>query len=177
MLRFIASGLTWHGEEIDGVRHPRDIEQKWSAADLEAIGLEVFTPPAPPPPTFSALVNAERDRRIGAGFTFDFGSGAVEFDSDEQSRENIAGALGLAQLAIAGGAQPGDLRWSNPSVDFAWIAADNSQVTMDAQTCAAFCAAAMGYKGALYMAARAIKDADPAPADHTDDVLWPSRDL
>lgn len=31
----------WNGEPIDGVTHPRDIEQMWSAGELEAMGLFV----------------------------------------------------------------------------------------------------------------------------------------
>ena len=50
MLEYISDGSPWNGEAIGDVRHPPDIERKWSAADLAAIGLRerVPLPPAPP---------------------------------------------------------------------------------------------------------------------------------
>lgn len=175
MLRHIESGVIWNGEAINGIRHPRDIETKWSAEELAFIGLEVYNNVLPPTssPEFSDLVNAERDRRINAGFTFN----SVDFDSDPDSRNNITGALSFAQLAISQGAEMGDLRWANPDIDFSWIASDNSLVTMDAHTCVEFCIAAMRYKSALYIAARTIKDLTPQPENYTDDSFWPSRNL
>ncbi len=39
----------WHGERIDRVAHPLNIETLWSVAELAAIGLEKYVaPPAPP---------------------------------------------------------------------------------------------------------------------------------
>lgn len=32
-------GLTWKGEPIDGVRHPKAVEKLWSDAELAAVGL------------------------------------------------------------------------------------------------------------------------------------------
>lgn len=113
-------------------------------------------------------VDVERDRRIDAGIEFQ----GVLFQSRTTDRENIAGAAQLGFMAVAGGAEPDDLRWSNPSKDFAWIASDNSLVPMDAQTVVAFGKAAAERKQALIFAARQIKDLDPIPADFTDDKWW-----
>lgn len=115
-------------------------------------------------------VDAERDRRIEAGFGF---AGKL-YQSRPEDRENIAGAAVAALAAIVAGAQPGDLRWHGGATDFAWIAADNSLVTMDAQTVFAFGQAAMAHKQAHIFAARALKDADPVPADYDDDAHWPA---
>lgn len=90
----------WAGEAIDGVRYQREIEQHWSASDLEAIGLwrDDMIAPAEEVPAGKHVVsrtvervggivtyvnaladiprptgeeiNAERDRRIGEGATF-----------------------------------------------------------------------------------------------------------
>ncbi|HWV10688.1 MAG TPA: DUF4376 domain-containing protein [Pseudomonas sp.] len=114
-------------------------------------------------------VDIERDRRIDAGVTFQ----GVVFQSLATDRENIAGAAQLGFMAVVGGAQVGDLRWSNPDQDFTWIAADNSLVPMDAHTVVAFGKAAAERKQALIFAARQLKNLEPIPLDFTDDTWWP----
>lgn len=114
-------------------------------------------------------VDAERDRRIDGGIEFQ----GVKFQSRTTDRENILGAAQLAFMAAMQGAQPGDLRWSNPDQDFIWIASDNSQVPMDAQTVVAFGKSAAERKQALIFAARQIKDMEPIPSDFSGDHWWP----
>lgn len=113
-------------------------------------------------------VDAERDRRINGGFIFE----GVEYQSRPEDRENIAGAATAALGAIMAGTQPGDLRWHGGAEEFAWIAADNTMHTMDAQTVYAFGQAAMAHKQAHIFAARTLKDADPIPGDFADDKWW-----
>ena len=49
-LRYIDTQEPWNPKQpINGVRHPRNIEQLWSAADLAAIGLETVPAAAPEP--------------------------------------------------------------------------------------------------------------------------------
>lgn len=132
---------------------------------------EAFHAPPPPPapdPT-SEDVDAERDRRIAAGFVF----GGVAYQSRPEDRENIAGASTAALTAIMTGAQAGDLRWHGGDTDFTWIAADNSLHTMDAQTMFAFGQAAMAHKQSHIFVARELKDVDPIPADYAADAYWP----
>lgn len=117
----------------------------------------------------SGQVDAERDRRIDAGFTFN----GIVFQSRPTDRENIAGAAQLAFMAVVGGAQSGDLRWASANTDYQWIAADNSIVTMDAPSVVDFGKAAAAEKQALIFAARTIKDMNPIPADFADDKWWP----
>lgn len=130
---------------------------------------------SPPPviiyPIENYQVDEERDRRISDGFFFD----GVRYQTESQSdRENILGALGTALAAITvDGAQTGDLRWADPKFDFFWIAADNSRVPMDAQTCLAFARAAVARKSLLVIAGNTIKQMDPIPQDYTDDKWWP----
>jgi hypothetical protein len=114
-------------------------------------------------------IDAERDRRIDAGVVFN----GVRFQTRPADRENVAGATQLATLAVMAGAQAGNLRWHGGASDFAWIAEDNSIVTMDAQTVIAFGQAVAAHKSAHIFAARALKDADPIPTDYTDPGYWP----
>lgn len=188
--------IPWRGEPINGILHSPQIAQLWSDADLEEIGL--FRPaaadPAPegqritstavervggvvkfvhdlaPITVSSADVDAERDRRIECNFVF----GGVAYQSRKDDRENIAGAATAALGALMAGAQPGDLRWHGGESDFAWIAADNTETPMDAQTMFAFGQAAMAHKQAHIFAARALKDMETIPADFaTNEAYWP----
>jgi hypothetical protein len=127
-----------------------------------------------PPPITAKHVDFERDRRIDAGFVFD----GVLYQSDESSRENIAGAKSAASDAIALGALAGDFGWQrlldpDATETFQWIATDNSLHSMDAQTVVRFGYAAMAHKQAMIFKARAIKAMDPIPADYaTNDAYW-----
>lgn len=114
-------------------------------------------------------VNAERNRRLRS---FVFGGKAYDFDANSQL--NIAGAGILAFAAIINGAQPGDLRWANAAKDFSWVAADNTSVTMDAQTTFAFAQAAGRWKADHIHAGRIIKDLGSIPADYAADARWPA---
>lgn len=120
------------------------------------------------------MVNAERDRRVDAGFVY----GGWQYSSDPSSRENIAGAATLALGAII--ADPTGtlgLRWADPDRDFSWTTTTNHEVAMTAAQCLAFCQAAMQYKTMLIKAARNLKDQSPIPGDYADDNYWPSRTL
>lgn len=99
----------------------------------------------------------------------------VAYQTENASdRENILGALGTALAAITvDGAQAGEFRWADPKFDFFWIAADNTRVPMDAQTCLAFARAAVARKSLLVIAGNTIKQMDPIPQDYTDDKWWP----
>lgn len=114
-------------------------------------------------------VDAERDRRISAGFTFD----GVLYQSRPEDRENIMGASTAALAAIINGAGPGNYRWSDPDKDFVWIDQANTPHLMDASTVFAFGKTALAHKQAHIFAGRAIKDMSPIPADYLDDRFWP----
>lgn len=141
--------------------------------------IETQVSDTPPQPSAIALarlrartqdaIDAERDRRIDTGVTFN----GTRFQTRPQDERNVTGAVLLATNAILAGAQPGDLRWHGGASDFAWIAEDNSIVTMDAQTVIAFGQAVAAHKSAHIFAARALKDSVPIPADYTADSYWP----
>ncbi len=120
---------------------------------------------------------AERDRRIDGGFDF----GGVRYQSRVGDRENISGAAQLAlQAIILDDAQPGDTRWHGGADPFVWIAEDNSEVPMDAQTVIAFSKAAAAMKTACIFNAQALKAAideseDAAEVDAVDLAAgWPA---
>lgn len=121
-----------------------------------------------------ALVTAERDRRIAAGFQFKVGDTAYTIQSRSTDRENILGATAAAFRAVVGGKAAGDYLWDGTGVEFAWITADNQSVKMDAPTVVALGDTAIATKQALIYKARALKDLTPFPADYTDDKYWPS---
>lgn len=122
---------------------------------------------APPQPT-KMDVNRERDRRLE---TYTFNGKVYQFDTG--SRENITDVGTMALAAIINGSQPGDYRWADADVDFAFIALDNTPVLMDAQTAWNFSQSAAVWKKQHIYAAREIKDTSPIPANYADDSLWP----
>lgn len=128
-----------------------------------------FARPEPPPRALSSNdVNQERDKRLQF-FTFK----GKKFDFGAQSITNIQGAGTLALGAIVVGAQPDDLRWADPEQDFGWIAADNTIMTMDAQTCFDFAKTAAAWRSAHIHAARKLKDGAKIPEDYSSDAYWP----
>lgn len=119
---------------------------------------------------YLTMIDEERDRRIAFGFQFQ----DKWFQADSFATANINGAATAASMAVGAGVQPGDLRWSNPEADFAWIAEDNTLLPMDAQTTIQFGLTAMANRSKLIMKARDIKDSVIAgtAVDIADDATW-----
>lgn len=140
-------------------------------ARLDAV-VAAHDPTRAEPVDRGAIVDAERDRRLPLGLTYQGHAYQTRpFDID-----NLTGAATAAVAAIAAGAQPGDLRWADPDVDFGWIATDNTVVPMDAPTLFGLARAAMARRSALIRAGRALKDqlAGNPDLDVTADTLWPA---
>lgn len=151
---------------------PNDQEPDGAAlfADIEAAGnIAPYVAPTPPAPNWSALINAERDRRILENFRYR----GVPYNFDEVSKGRISGASVMALAAMGQGAQPGNPYWHGGATPFVWVASDNSLNAMDAQTCFAFGLAAAEHDRAHIYAAYALKATDPVPADFADDAYWP----
>ena len=138
-------------------------QRRWNGA-----ALEIFTPPAPA--FTSSDIDAERDRRLAAGFIF----GGKVFQAREQDLRNINGAATGAALAMMQGAQAGNMRWQGGDSDFGWIAADNTIMPMDVLTMIAFGRAAMTHVERLTMVGRSLKDrlAAGETIDISNDALW-----
>lgn len=120
-------------------------------------------------------VDAERDRRINSGFDFEGNHYQSRLPSVDGAGDwdVFSGKALEAFIAISSGAQPGDLRWSDPAVDFSWIASDNTRVPMDAQTVIALGKAASAHRSAHTFAGSDIKAMTPIPSDFADDKWWP----
>lgn len=121
---------------------------------------------APPPEPWE--VDEERDRRINAGFVFN----QTTFDSTEKSIRKVTSNYATAINKIISGSQSGDLRWADLLVDFRWIAADNSQVEMDARTFIEFAEALFAWERHHVYVARELKSMSPTPMDYADDSYW-----
>lgn len=123
-------------------------------------------PPDPPTldelkDTAKAVINAKRLEVTDGGITFN----GVRYQTRTDDRENMAGAVQLANMALAQGKLPGDLRWNDGLEDFTWIAEDNSLVPMDAPTVVSFGVTAAKFKGTVIKNARRLKDEIDAAAD------------
>jgi hypothetical protein len=156
-------------EEAGFIDAPEDVICGYLYAD------GVFSPPDLASAATSQAVNTERDRRIDAGFMF---LGYL-FQNRPGDRENIAGAKSAATDAITMfHAEPGDLRWQRlidanaPDKDFAFIAADNTHVPLDAYQTMQLGYTAMLNKQRLIFAGNALKAMNPIPADFADDRWW-----
>jgi len=119
---------------------------------------------------FDDAVNAERDRRIAAGFYY----GPHKFDWDDATKARVTGAAASAGFAIGAGAVAGDYRWHGGQTDFGWILQDNTVLPLDAQGMFQVSQVAMAHESAHIFAAKAIKEAAVKPADFTDDAHWPA---
>lgn len=150
--------------EIDGINMfvPDDIENRdrQAIAEWEAAGNII--PPYLAPLPATADVDAERDQRIAAGFTYN----GVFFQSRQFDLDNIRSMATAASVKIVQGAQDGDLRWFDPEADFYWIAADNSHVQMSAPEMVAFAMVAATWGSKHILAASALKKMTPIPADY-----------
>ena len=155
--------------EENGIAYPGNFLNVATAEDLSAHGI-VKTEETDPSPVVTPLhVDHEKNKRLAL---FNFNGIEFDFVDGKGSDSNIQGAYSLAFSAIIAGAQPGNLRWADPALDFCWIAHDNSIVTMDAPAVIEFGKKAAAYKSALIFRARALKNMSPIPADYTSDQYW-----
>lgn len=187
--------VPWKGEAIDGIQHPRNIEQLWTDEELVSIGLfRIEKTSVPEGKTVESIsyqqhgnfakevhvladktyswsdVMSERDDRIRSNFIWN----GHEIQSREDDRENILGASTLATVAIMNGAQPGDVFWADANTPFTWIVANNSIITLDAFQMVDMGRKALEHKKFLIYKAKTIKDqveVDPTinPANN---ALW-----
>lgn len=116
-----------------------------------------------------AEIGAERDRRLRADFEFN----GVMYQRDLTSLQRITGAAQMASLAIAAGAQPGDLQWHGGPGPFGWITSDDAVTLMDAYTVIAFGQTAGARESQIIFAAYALRNMDPLPENFADDEWWP----
>lgn len=133
-------------------------------------GWAITDRPEPPALTVEDIcrqIDAERDRRIDGGFTFQ----GERLQSRPSDRENVMGAAQLAMGYLAAGGDPSSLRWADPDNDFVWITADNGTIALTAADTIAMFQAGVAFKSALTFYARAMKDAVIAAEDPSS-VEW-----
>ncbi len=131
-------------------------------------GETATAPPVPEVQITSYDVDAERDRRTDAGFTY---LGHL-FQSDQKSRENITGATTSAVAYLVGGGSATEADWTGSGSPFVWLAEDNAAVPLTAPEMIAFGNAAMAHVAAHIHKGRAIKALDPIPVDFANDSYW-----
>jgi hypothetical protein len=150
---------------------PQDAGAEFDTAALfEAMAPSAAEHAPPPPRHISATdIRRERDRRLRLDFEFQ----GVMYQRDPISVQRIAGAAQIATMAIAQGAQPGDMFWHGGDAPFGWIASDDTVTLMDAQTVVAFGMAAAALETALIFAARHLRNMQPIPSDYANDKWWP----
>ncbi|MEI4195238.1 DUF4376 domain-containing protein [Roseovarius sp. E0-M6] len=113
-------------------------------------------------------IMVERDRRIHGGFDFQ----GNRFQTRPEDLANISGAASSALLALSTGTPIDKTDWAVPGTPFAWIAEDNSLVSMDVGTMLAFSQAAMQHKATLIFRAKALKENGLAVNDLSLDAVW-----
>lgn len=131
-----------------------------------------------PPPVIIPVDPYEVDREMTQRVSYGFVYGGKAYVTETQSQMNdILGKMGdaIAYITIDQGDLT-SLRWSDSRYDFAWSAADGTEVPMTAPECLAFTRAAVRRKEALVGAALAIKAMNPIPQDYRDDKYWPPMD-
>ena len=121
----------------------------------------------PPPAALTAVdVDAERDRRIlsGASFTVTGYANPIRLAGDPVTRANLADVAVMAQVQIAAG---------NGTATLVWRDEDNTDHTLTFVQVLELFGLGFAFFNAVWTAAWPLKDADPIPADYTDDSYWP----
>jgi hypothetical protein len=113
-------------------------------------------------------VNQERDRRINSGFVWN----GNKFQSDKDSRENMAGAATSAIGYMAAGGDPTSLYWASETEPFGWIAENNDIIPLSAIEVVDMANTAMAHKKRAIFMARELKNMDAIPDNFKDDKYW-----
>lgn len=167
---FDAAGMVTAGPMSDGMMYSGIHEgsrfweqiQEWVKTGNQ---IEPYLPPI----ATNSDVDAERDGRIAAGFTY---AGKL-FQARQFDLDNIRSMATAASVKIVQGTQDGDLRWFDPNNDFYWIAADNTTMPMSAPDMVEFAMTAAAWGSKHILAGAALKSMSPIPADFTDNKWWP----
>jgi hypothetical protein len=139
---------------------------RWQSGEWVIEAVPEPEPPAPPPPPDSASVNAERDRRVTAGSTFDVaGYGPVRIRGTADDTRNLQALAFAAQLRMA----QGDVTHITKFCDD-----DNVIHDLTPPQILDLWSQGAAYVSAIYAASWVLKDGpDGIPADYADDVHWP----
>lgn len=110
-------------------------------------------------------VTEERERRLAAGFSYDFGDarGVHQIGTTAQDMVGWNEVTSVAQAAINAGA---------PGMEIA-IVTDTGPVTVTALEWQSILLAAGAARQPIWAASFAIQKLNPIPADYADDARWP----
>lgn len=121
---------------------------------------------APQPPTpSSAVVNAERDRRVSAGTTVTIdGYGPVPLQGRDQDQTNLLGLVTAANLRIASGDTATLTKFRD---------VENVDHMLTPPQIVEMWSKGSAWISAVYDASWTIKAMNPIPTDYADDSRWP----
>lgn len=101
------------------------------------------------------MIDRERDRRIAHGFEYE--GKAIQLDDRS--------GLALSQMVLKASL-------SDETFSTEWIATDNSRIPLDKAGALTMGVAAINWMERHVLAARALKDMDPPPADFAENDYW-----
>ena len=142
---------------VNGVRVELSAEEK---AALEAERAAAATAP----PTAKQVI-AERDRRIDEGTTINVpGIGNIPTSGSPVVQADLTSLAQAAQIAIAAG---------NPEAMFPFRDRTGTTHALTPEQVVSLFMSGVNWLASVRAAAWALMDADPIPADFTDDQHWP----
>jgi len=145
---------------------PKAIKDGWPAGTTE-----IPMVPIPARVPQGTDVDAERDRRIALGFTWN----GKAYQSRQFDLDNIRSMGAAATAMIAQGSEDSGYRWFDPAQDFVWIAADNTLTPMSASDMIDFAlTAAIWVKNNIFAASAIKATAGGIPADYAANARWPN---
>ncbi|MCC5960533.1 MAG: hypothetical protein JJU08_14470 [Rhodobacteraceae bacterium] len=127
-----------------------------------------FLPPPEVPPSQEELaerIGQERDRRLAAGFNYDFGDarGAHRINTTDKDMRGWDEVTKLAQTAL-------NLGQSDAPIG---IKTGTGRVTVTAAEWQMILLAAGQHRQPIFNAAFDLREMDPIPEDYADDTWWP----
>jgi hypothetical protein len=180
----------WIGQDIDDVRHPLDIETKWTAEELAAIGL--YAPARDEVPAGKLIaastvqrvggvvkfvdtyedvvvaaeeVNAERDRRIALGMLVQPTGVAAPFVMQTRDPEDFRNINGLSTAAIVlKGLDPARVISVRDAADVQHDLTLDQVIELGLQVQAGV--------SAIYEKSWTLKAMEPIPLDYADNAYW-----
>lgn len=153
----VIAGLELTVPDDAGNRHRQELAE-WAAAGNT---IAAYVPPGPT----EADIIAERQRRLAAGFLYDFGDarGTHEFGTTDA---DMAGWTEVTQLANA-------LLASGDTATAINIVTNTGHATVTAAEWQYVLLAAASFRQPIWAASFALQAMEPIPADFDDDQYWP----
>jgi len=182
--------VPWTGQPINDVLHPREIEQRWTAAELAAIGLYSPAPGEEVPEGYRILnstvarvegevrfvydiepvlptlddLYGERDRRLAEGFDYDFGDAR----GVHRIRTSIADMIGWDEVSKFASALLALGQTTQPIT----IATGTGVTQVTPVEWQMVMLAAAAFRQPIWGASFILENMNPIPADFRNDAYW-----